>query len=340
MPHGIEFVNGQPMIALRSQPAWHGLANYIAAEDEELTLTEFLTNAGFADHHVVVEPEVLLDDEESSRQYFKTVREPLFDGGKRKVLGRGLTERYTPFQVQTLGETLDYAVDYESGRNWESAMLLNDGLRAAITLRLPGGMLLGPDGQEDKINRYLFGVTSFDGSSSTKLFASNVRGVCQNTVNWAIGGAENIFSIKHTATADERAKGVRKALNLSTQYLTQMDEFAQKLYSTPATDADMQKVLNVLFPTPDEDASPSAKTRWGNAVGTIWTLYRFSPTLDNARGTAWGVLNTLTEFEDYYTSTRGDKKGENRLVKASGFDTLATAQRKKIADVVSTLITV
>lgn len=339
MSAGIEFVNGKPMIALRSQPAWHGLANYIAAEDEELTLTEFLAKAGFANHHVVVEPEVLLDDEESSREYYKTVRLPLFEGGKRKVLGRGLTERYTPFQVQTLGETLNYAVDNESGRNWESAMLLNDGLRAAITLRLPGGMLIGPDGQQDSMQRYLFGVTSFDGSSSTKLLTSYVRGVCQNTVNAAIAGADNVFSIKHTATADQRALGVRQALHLTTQYITEMDEWAQGLYSTPATDADMQAVLNVLFPTPDKDASQSAKTRWSNAIGTIWTLYRYSPTLDNARGTAWGVYNTLTEFEDYYSTTRGSKKDENRLVKASGFDATATAQRKKIADVVSTLIT-
>ena len=339
MPHGIEFINGQPAFALRGEDAWHALANYKADEDEQLTLAEFLDKAGLAQHFVVCEPEILLEDEESSKQYFKTVREPMYEGGKRKVLGRGLTERYTPFQLRNLGETLDYAVDYESGRAWETVGSLNEGTRVFITLRLPEGMLIGPDGQSDPVRNYLVGTTSFDGSASTKLFATKVRVVCQNTLDWSLSGAQNIFSIKHTATAEQRAMAVREALNLSTQYLSRMDEEAQALFNVPATDMDFQRVMDVLYPKPDEEDSKSANTRWENAVGTLWTIYRYSPTIDNARGTAWGVLNTFTEFNDYFTSTRGDKKNENRLVKAAGFDAIATAQRKKAADVVKALIT-
>ena len=71
-----------------------------------------------------------------------------------------------------------------------------------------------------------------------------------------------------------------------------------------------------------------ALTKWENKVVLIDDLYFNSPTQTNIKGTAWGVVNALTERLDYFRTARGNSN--SLMAGASGFDPVLTAEKNKI----------
>ena len=51
-------------------------------------------------------------------------------------------------------------------------------------------------------------------------------------------------------------------------------------------------------------------------------------------GTAWGVLNALTERLDWHRSARGSKGNESILASASGFDPMINAEKNRLLHIV------
>jgi hypothetical protein len=78
---------------------------------------------------------------------------------------------------------------------------------------------------------------------------------------------------------------------------------------------------------------------WENKIDVLNDLYFKSPTVATIKGTAWGVFNTLTEQIDYYrnTNTKDEKRAENRLASASGFDVATNISKNNLLKAVKQL---
>ena len=333
MAHDLETREGQVTFALRGAPAWHNLAQHIFGEEEHVTTAEMLDAALLSGWDVRLEEIAVPEGYNAHKSAFWVVRNNPFDKAQRDVLGT-VGERYRTYQNEDLFAFGDSILD--GGAVWESAGSIKNGTKVFGSLRLPKEMVLDPQGRADRVNTYLLVTTSHDGSSSVKAITTPVRVVCQNTLSIALSGAKVSFNIRHSATVKDRAADARKALGLSFSYLDTFQEEMQQLIQTEIDAYTMNQVIKALYPEPDKDAAKVAVTKHENKIDTIYQLYTQSPTCENIKGTAWGLLNALTERLDYYRSGR---KGtdEGILTAASGLDPATATERQRIYDAVKSL---
>jgi hypothetical protein len=147
--------------------------------------------------------------------------------------------------------------------------------------------------------------------------------------------AKQSFKIRHTQTAEGKIQIARETLGLTLGYFDEFEKQAKALFETEVSDKKFHEIIRSMYPKPEDGAAKVALTKWENKVTLIDDIYFNSPTQTNIKGTAWGVVNALTERLDYFRSGRGN--GETLMAGASGFDPILTAEKNKIVKQVMAL---
>ena len=337
MAHNLEIENGEVAFALRGKPAWHGLANRIFNQDEEVTTQTMLDEAKLSNWNVRLSPitEHIPESWNDVSTASLVIRDNPFNGGTDVLATVG--KRYKPVQNEELFAFADAIHDANADCRWESAGSLKKGKVVFGTVDIPRTMVLDPQGANDETKLYLIVWTSHDGSVAVQAAVTPVRVVCQNTLNLAMKNAKQSFKIRHTQSVEGRIQVARETLGLTLGLvLGYFDEFevqAKALYSQAITDAEFSKLIQTIYPKPEKDAKGAIK-KWENKVVLIDDLYHNSPTNATIKGTKWGAFNALTERLDYYRSGRGN--GETLMAGASGFDPVLTAEKNKLYRMVAT----
>ena len=103
---------------------------------------------------------------------------------------------------------------------------------------------------------------------------------------------------------------------------------AAELYATTVTDKQWNKVIEDLFPKPDND-SKAAVTRWETKVDMYNQAWNGAPNA-GIRNTAWGVANALTEANQWGRNIQNTDNGEENFWAAgSGYDPVTNSFRQK-----------
>jgi phage/plasmid-like protein (TIGR03299 family) len=328
MAHELEIgEDGTVAFALRGEPAWHGLANALFDKDENVTTEVMLKSAKLNDWNVNLE---LIEKDGYnfvSESYMVTRTNPFGQGTDvLSVVG----DRYKVVQNEELFAFGDGILD--GGASWESAGSIKNGRVVFGSLVVPREFILDEQGANDKTTTYLLVHTSHDGSTAVQANITPVRVVCQNTLNMALSGSKQSFKIRHTSTVDGRIAAAREALGLTFAHMDSFETMARELFESTITNVQFSKIVETLYPKPEDTANKVAITRYDNKIGLIQDLYLQSPTNANIKGTAWGALNALTERLDYYRAKRGSN--ESLIAGASGFDPVVNAEKARILSVV------
>jgi phage/plasmid-like protein (TIGR03299 family) len=335
MAHALETHNGEVAFALRGEPAWHGLANVLFDKDEHINTSTMLDSAKLSNWNIdllpVETPEGYNNDKTG---YFVTRTNPFGNG--KDILGI-VGERYKVVQNESLFDFGDNLL--HGGASWESAGSIKGGRVVFGSLVVPREFTLDEQGANDKTTTYLLVHTSHDGSVAVQASITPVRVVCQNTLNLALGSVKQSFKLRHTQSIDGKIQVAREALNLTFNYMDKFEEEAQSLFNTKVDDKKFFDIITAIYPKPDKDATKAQLTKWDNKIVLLNSLYHESPTNENIKGTAWGVLNALTERLDYFKQERKNNL-ENRLASASGFDAMSNAEKNKLFSKVKQLANV
>lgn len=333
MAHSLEEMNGEVAFALRGKPAWHNLANAIYGEDQEVTSSQIATDAKLADWNIRLESigDHIPSDYRNNSDSYLVVRDNPFDQGKDvlSVVGK----RYQVVQNEQLLSFGDAIMD--GGAKWESAGSIKNGRIVFGSLKFGNGITIDGKGVNDKVNTYLLVHTSHDGSTAVQASITPVRVVCQNTLNMALGRTKQTFKIRHTQTVDGKIMEAREALKLAHAYSEDFEKEANDLYQASVNDKLFNEIILAAYPKPDKDAKGAIK-KWENKIITIGDIYK-SPTTNAISGTAWGVMNAMTERLDYFRTGRGTKASENAMASASGFDIATNAEKNRIRKIVKSL---
>ena len=258
---------------------------------------------------------------------FLVVRDNPYTQGETDVLSV-VGSRYKEVQNEELFAFAQNLHDSNPDVKVDSAGSFKGGRVVFGSWSIPSQLVLDPNGANDKTNLYLVVYTSHDGCVAVQSAITPVRVRCQNTLNFAMRKAKQSFKIRHTATVDGKIAQAREALGLSIAYFDEFSAQAKELFSREVTNLQFSKIVNTMYPKPEKDAKGSIK-KWENKVVLLDELYHNSPTNANIKGTAWGVVNALTERLDYFRTAR--KGNTNSLVYgASGFDPVITAEKNKI----------
>jgi len=329
--HKAEIQEGSATLAvnLRTNPAWHSFANKVFSQDEAVTTAQMLQGANLANWNVQLESvsDLLADNYTTVSDNYLVVRDNPQIAGQKDVLSV-VGSRYKTVQNEDLFAFADNIHDGNPDVVWESAGSLKNGRVVYGSMAIPRSMILDPQGANDETKLYLIVWTSHDGSVAVQSAITPVRVMCQNTLNLAMRKAKQSFKIRHTQTVDGKISAAREALGLTFAYFDEFEKEAQELFALEVNNKKFSEIINKIYPKPEMDKKGSIK-KWENKVVLLDELYHNSPTNANIKGTAWGVVNALTERLDYYRTARKGS-GESLMAGASGFDPVVTAEKNKI----------
>ena len=169
--------------------------------------------------------------------------------------------------------------------HYETAGSLFNGRKIFLLVKLPNKNLLGDD-----IENYLFFTNSHDGSSALTAGISNVRVVCNNTLQMAIKGAQRTWSCRHTTNIDDKRKQAQEALGLAVKYMDSMDKMAEQMAWKKV---DEEAFFRTLFEKNPTNIADKNKMR---TITMIHDIYHEKDDLQNFKGSAWGLYNAVADF--------------------------------------------
>lgn len=191
---------------------------------------------------------------------------------------------------------------------YETAGSLFNGRRIFLLVKLPNKDLLG-----DLVENYLFFTNSHDGSSALTAGITNVRVVCNNTLQMALEGASRIWRCRHTTNIEGKKQQAKEALGMAVKYMEGMEKTAWQMASKKINEEAFFRKLFEANPTALADKSKE------ETISRIHLIYSEKDDLQNFKGTAWGMYNAVADFVSNTAPLRQTKNsGEIKL--ASFFD--------------------
>lgn len=209
---------------------------------------------------------------------------------------------YTVIQNDEAFELIDAVVD-NGPYEYETAGALGRG--EVVWILLEGEEHIVNGDVNEEYHRYLICRTSHDGSCALEVFPTDVRVVCQNTLNMSLRRSEvsSRFRLKHTSNAEVQLERAKNVLARASTYFDDLDMMFSHFLDAPFSLEDFERLCFELFPTDDEGEWNSSKTK--NDVAKCVELFEDGTGFtDRIRGTRYSAAQALVEFADHEKTTR------------------------------------
>ncbi len=248
-------------------------------------------------------------------------KEPLYDKNGNKLPTYGIFrdtdnaflgsvgERYVTIQNKDAFEWIDCLIGQE-GAHYDSAGALGNGEVVFCSAHLPSAGFEVVPGDEHKV--YLLFKTSHDGSLSAIIKATDVRTVCQNTLNQALSSSGFSMSIRHTKSSADRLQQAKMIMDSGKKTAQALHDKMVELSERQVTKKSLGSILEKLFP---QDGDGNISTRTKNNIEDILNLFDWCDggAFPQIKGTAYSLVNAVTEFTDKLRSSKGDMRSESAL---------------------------
>ncbi|MBX9755222.1 MAG: DUF932 domain-containing protein [Pseudomonadaceae bacterium] len=208
------------------------------------------------------------------------------------------------YQIVQPREVLEFYRDLSevSGYELETAGVLKGGRKFWALARTGQSAVLKGN---DQVSGYLLLATSCDGTLATTATPTTVRVVCNNTLTIALDGACRSIKVPHNTRFDPQA--VKKQLGIA---VSQWDEFMYRMRNLAERKVQWHEAMgffmNVMCDIQPNSAMPQVLPN-ERALRKVQSLYEGQgkgSTLASANGTAWGLLNAVTEYVDHERRAR------------------------------------
>lgn len=249
----------------------------------------------------------------SSPVHYRTIREcgpsefsPFED---QKVLYRSDTLKPLSvvshrYQVVQPNEVLEFYRDLteSSGYELETAGVLKGGRKFWALARTGHSVALKGC---DEVGGYLLLATSCDGTLATTATPTSVRVVCNNTLALSLNGATSAIKVPHNKRFDPIV--VKKQLGVAVsrwdEFMYEMRTLAERKVSIKEAEHYFNKVLCVTTTTTIVQGKQTNRHAISKAIDLFEGKGKGAD-LASAKGTAWGLLNAVTEFVDHEKRAR------------------------------------
>lgn len=276
-------------MAYANETPWHGLGNKLSAKS---TISVWAKQAGM-EWTIQESPVFFQAGEDSSHTVFK----------EQKVLYRSDTSAALSvvsqrFQVVQPRDVLEFYRDLTKAHGFtlETAGVLKGGRKVwALAKTNMSANIKG----NDTLNGYLLLATGCDGSLATTAQFTSIRVVCNNTLAVALKDGAAAVKVPHSTTFDPKAVKLQLGLSSAswTDFIYQMKKLSERKVKSSEAEAFVSSVLT----------DPAGKFTNERAVKKILELYDGhgrGADLASSKGTAFGLLNAVTEFVDHERRAR------------------------------------
>ena len=208
------------------------------------------------------------------------------------------------FQVVQPGEILEFYRDLTAcnGFELETAGVLRAGRKFWALARTGQSTTLKG---RDKVDGYLLLATACDGTLATTAQFTSVRVVCNNTLQIALGHANGAIKVPHRSQFNPDA--VKRQLGIT---VASWDGFVARmkaLADCPIDPDSVEGLLRRVLTYPAQDKKVAVVNE--QAVANVAALFEGGgrgALMASSRGTAWGLLNSVTEYVDHHRRARSD----------------------------------
>lgn len=214
-----------------------------------------------------------------------------------------VSQRYKVVQPEEVLEFYRDLTEY-AGYELETAGMLKGGRKFwALARSGLGSALKG----QDQVNAYLLLATSCDGSLATVATPTSVRVVCNNTLTIAVDGMAQGVKVPHST--EFRPQLVKQQLGIS---VSQWDDFMYRMKALAERKVSQEEVVTYFqsvicnAEAPLDDPSKLPNVRALNRVQKLYHGEGRGSQLCTAQGTAWGLLNAITEYVDHDKRARSN----------------------------------
>lgn len=258
---------------------------------KETNVSDVLKTAGL-DYTVTTTP-VFTEFNGQKIQYPNKVMTVRDDGHPYGIV----SERYVPMQNKDAFDFINYIDD---DITFVKAGETETGLIYMI------GELHEMDILGDKFKTYAIFQNSHNGRYQLAMSICPLRIVCQNQFNLSFKESNSTFLIRHTKSMDRKIALAAETLNSISHYMGVFNDKAQLFASQKISETNITKFLNFMFPT-DETMSQKTIEKVEEEKSKFLRAYNADDN-QNFKGSAWGLLNGLT---DYITHQEYKRKVEN-----------------------------
>lgn len=305
MAHEIDTTTGKAAMAYVGQVPWHGLGRQLT---EDADLETWKQEAGMA--WMVGSSDLSYKAAGNDTPLFFPDRKVLYRSDTTAALGVVSTD----YKIVHPGEVMEFFRDLIEGQGFkmETAGCLFGGRKFwALAKTGDAVRLMG----QDEIKPYLLMASSCDGSMATEVHLTSVRVVCNNTLRMSIGAEGQKARIRVPHSANFEAEAVKQQLGL---VAGAWENFIGNIQLLAKFKIDRDVAIQVV--------ADELKAEWndkeGNAMGqdamleASSVLRRIVALYDGAalgadyrssKGTAWGLVNAVTQYFDHEAGGRGDK---------------------------------
>jgi phage/plasmid-like protein (TIGR03299 family) len=279
--------------ASHAEKAWHGLGQIV---ENAMTAEEAIKLANL--DYTVEKATVYMNTDESNYSlvdgYYSTFRKDT-----KQYLGM-VKSRYEVVQNTDAFGFFDSIID--SGEAiFETAGCLGNGERIFLLAKLPDDFVIGTE----KIEKYIMLTNSHNGTSSVLAGLTNVRVVCNNTLQAALNGLENKVSISHIIGAKDKIKEAYKVMGIASKYNLEVEQSFNKMLDVKMSEGDLAtyftKVLKPDYISIDGLTQNEMSMRLQNAVDMTLEFAYTHPTQKTVEttGTLWGAYNAISGVYNY-----------------------------------------
>jgi len=215
-----------------------------------------------------------------------------------------VSQRYKVVQPK---EILEFYRDLTeiSGFELETAGVLKGGRKVWALARTGQSVTFKGD---DTTNGYVLLATACDGTLATTAQFTSIRVVCNNTLTIALDGRPSAVKVPHSTTFDPQA--VKKQLGIC---VSAWDEFMLRLKALSERKVKPVEAKNYFLRVFSDETKPGSIQTSERLMGNALSLFDGKgkgANLASSKGTAFGLLNAVTQFVDH---ERRARNVDNRL---------------------------
>lgn len=211
------------------------------------------------------------------------------------------------YQVVQPREILEFYRDLTEvgGYELETAGVLKDGKKLWALART--GQSVSLNGR-DEVNGYLLLATACDGTLATTAQFTSIRVVCNNTLQIALGDGAGAVKVPHRSRFDAQAVKRQLGVAISSwdEFMYRMKALAERKVKPETAHEYFRRVLSYSSGSTADRSETSTNDRAVKAASELFAGTGMGAELLSASGTAWGLVNAVTEYVDHRRRARSD----------------------------------
>ncbi|WP_423709284.1 DUF932 domain-containing protein [Undibacterium sp. WLX3042] len=274
---------------------WHGLGNQLTAKQP---IDVWAQQAGMA-FEIRESPVRFMADSIGALGAIMTFPEQkvLYRSDTKAALSV-VSQRYRVVQPR---EILEFYRDLTeiSGFELETAGVLKEGRKVwALAKTNQSATFKG----NDVVNGYLLLATACDGTLATTAQFTSIRVVCNNTLAVALQNGSGAVKVPHSTQFDPQA--VKKQLGVS---VAAWDSFMYRMKTLSERKVKTHEAMNFflrVFTDLTDTSGALSNERAMKAVQSLYDGQGKGAELASSKGTAFGLLNAVTQFVDHERRAR------------------------------------